>query len=265
MSMSPSYQKFSPLSWDITCLRDNPAMRSGELALSPKALRRKYPMRVMRYWFIYHFLRIEHALRSQDLQICEVGIDQGQMLQFVRSINTLPTLSPVGIAAWTGVDCHIKQAALAPFGYSHLIETDIEKSDAWLSPDYDVIVLLHVLEHLYDPEAAVARIAARARPGAVLAGGFPSLPRWLAVGRERKIRPNPNANGHVSVFSPARVRAMAAQNGLRLDFLNGAFFLRASSLLLEDFAWWLKFNVAFGACCPDWPGETYWVMRKPEH
>jgi 2-polyprenyl-3-methyl-5-hydroxy-6-metoxy-1,4-benzoquinol methylase len=262
MLTATPYQRFAPLGWDTTCMRDNPAMRSGTLAVSPKALRRRYPMRVMRYWFIHHFLRIECALLGRGLQVCEVGIDQGQLLQFVHAANTVQPA--VEIAQWIGVDCRIQRDVLTQFGYTDLIEANVEKSVDWVAPQIDVIVLLHVLEHLYEPDATLARIAAQLRPGAVLVGGFPSLPQWLARGREQKIRANPNANGHVSAFSPARVRTMAEQNGLRLDFLNGAFFLRASGLLLENFDWWLRFNVAFGAVTPAWPGETYWVMRKPE-
>jgi hypothetical protein len=67
----------------------------------------------------------------------------------------------------------------------------------------------------------------------------------------------------VSAFSPKRVRNIAKIHGLQLDFLSGAFFMRASGLFLEDRAWWLRFNLAFGAAFPNWPGEIYWVMRKP--
>ena len=263
MQKQQPYRRFSQLFWDTQCLRQNPALLSGDFPMSIKALRRTYPMRVLRYWFIYHFLRIEYQQRSEPLYVCEVGIDLGQMLHFMRSVAAIRGLDVVQWSSWTGVDCRVNQDALAGVGYTQFIQEDIERSDSWLSGDYDTIILLHVLEHLHSPEAAFARIVPRMKPGSVLMGGFPSVPNWCAMLREPRLRANPNSNGHVSAFSPTRVRRIAGDYGLHLEFLAGAFFLRASGLFLEDQAWWLRFNVAFGALVPVWPGEIYWVMRKP--
>jgi hypothetical protein len=65
------------------------------------------------------------------------------------------------------------------------------------------------------------------------------------------------------VFSPRRVRDMAAANGLQVEFLSGAFLMRKKGFFLEDHKWWLRFNVRFGAVFPSWPGEIYWMLRKP--
>ena len=263
MQKEQPYRRFSQLFWDIKCLCQNPALLSGDFPLSAKALRRTYSMRVMRYWFIYHFLRIEYQQRLKPLNVCEVGIGVGQMLQFMRSVAAIPGLNLVQWSSWTGVDCCVKQDTLGGLGYTQFIQEDIERSGSWLSADYDAIILLHVLEHLYSPEAAFAMIVPRMKPGSVLMGGFPSVPNFCAMLREPQIRANPNSNGHVSAFSPRRVRRIAGEYGLQLDFLAGAFFLRASGFFLEDQAWWLRFNLAFGALVPNWPSEIYWVMRKP--
>src|SRR5438034_1128301 len=126
------YQKFSPVSWDTRCLSENEALRSGALSMSAKALRRVYSMRVLRYWFVYHFLRIEYQRLAQPLSVCEVGIDVGQMLQFMRSAAAIPGISAAKWSAWTGVDCRVQRSALDGLGYTRLIEADIERSDSWL-------------------------------------------------------------------------------------------------------------------------------------
>jgi SAM-dependent methyltransferase len=263
MQKKQPHRKFSQLSWDIECLSRNPSLLSKSFPLSAKALRRTYPMRMLRYWFIYHFLRIEHERLSKPINVCEAGIGEGQMLQFMNSVAAIPGIDPVKWSSWTGVDYRVKQDALAGLGYTRLDEQNIEQSDSWMSEDYDAVVLLHVLEHLYFPETAIEKIVPRMKPGSVLIGGLPSVPDFCAKIREPKIRANPNSNGHVSAFSPARVRRIADEHGLQLDFLSGAFFLRASGFFLEDRAWWLRLNLAFGALVPPWPGEIYWVMRKP--
>jgi SAM-dependent methyltransferase len=258
-----SLRKFSQLSWDVNCLL-NPVIRSSPFFLSRKAARCVFATRMLRYWFTYHFLRTEFQRLGRAISVCEVGVDTGQMRRFLNLAAEMPGIAAVKCSSWIGVDCHIKKNELAGLGYECFMEQNIEQSDSWLREDYDAIVMLHVLEHLYHPEKTLERIAPRMKPGSVLVGGFPSVPNWCVGLRERQIRPHPNANGHLSVFSPVRVRNMAVETGLTLEFLAGAYFLRASGLFLENYEWWLRFNLIFGALFPFWPGEIYWVMRKRE-
>jgi SAM-dependent methyltransferase len=250
-------------------LSQNPAILAGELPLSPAALRRAYPMRALRYWFVHHLLCHEFRRLGRPLSICEVGIDTGQMLQFLQAANAMPADSAaaqqrqVEWSSWTGVDCHVPRDRVAGLGYTRLLEENVEQSDSWMGDDYDATVLLHVLEHLYAPEALFERLVPRMKPGSILLGGFPSVPDWCAKLREPHIRADPNANGHVSAFSPRRVRRLAQTHGLEVEFLSGAYLLRWSGFFLENYAWWLRMNVAFGALFPSWPGEIYWVLRKP--
>ena len=69
--------------------------------------------------------------------------------------------------------------------------------------------------------------------------------------------------GHVSVFSPARVRRMAEQAELKVEFMSGAFLMRSKGSSLENSAAWMRFNILWGRVFPGWPGEIYWLMRKP--
>ncbi|HZM06352.1 MAG TPA: methyltransferase domain-containing protein [Candidatus Saccharimonadales bacterium] len=263
MNLQRSYSELSPLRWDIRCLDQNPQLRSKKFPLSAKQASRIYPTRILRYWFIYHFLRIERQRQAAPLSICEIGIDAGQMLRFMGSVAETPGISPVQISSWVGVDCCVKHEALAGLGYTRCIEADIERSEEWLSSDYDALIVLHVMEHLYEPEKVFAKIASRMKPNSVIVGGFPSVPHWCVKLREPGLRANPDPGSHRCAFSPKRVRDIAQAQGLRLEFLAGAFFLRASGFFLEDYAWWLRFNLLFGALIPSWPGEIYWVMRKP--
>jgi 2-polyprenyl-3-methyl-5-hydroxy-6-metoxy-1,4-benzoquinol methylase len=265
MQENQPYGNHSQLRWDVECLRQNRQMRSDVFPLSVKARSRIYPTRILRYWFVYHFLRIEYQQRAKAISVCEVGIGEGQMLQFMRSVAEIPQCDPVSWSSWIGVDRCVQQNALASLDYTRWLQEDIEASDSWMSGDYDAIVLLHVLEHLQSPEKALSRIVPQMKPGSVLIGGFPSVPNWCVALRQRQIRRQRDfrSNDHLSVFSPNRVQKMAGYLGMTLDFLAGAFFLRASGFFLENYAWWLRFNLAFGALFPSWPGEIYWVMRKP--
>lgn len=255
MPSATNHRSLPQLAWELDSLTCSRSVADA------RAARRTFPIRLLRYWFAGHLLKAERRRAQRPLSVCEVGIDAGQM-KFYMNLARTPADSEI-FSSWVGVDCRIKPDPLASLGYTKLIDADIARSNNWQTPDHDAIILLHVLEHLSEPEAAVTAMARKMKPGSVLIGGFPSVPNWSVRWRESYIRRHPTANGHASVFSPARVKAMARTAGLQVDFLAGAFFLRAAGFLLEDFSWWLRFNLLFGGLFPAWPGEIYWLMRKP--
>jgi len=249
------------LNWELASIANTIAFRSGAW-LSQKAKSRAYPARLLRYWFMYHFLRIESEHAGKALSVCEVGIDKGQMRGFVSAASELDPSTAPAITSWTGVDMHLQHEYLEKLEYTKLLEERLENADNFLNPAPDVVILLHILEHLLEPEEAVITLSKHMKPGSIIIGGLPSLPRIFEASREKKIRPKPNDNGHVSAFSPKRMTLLAQQAGLELEFLSGAFFIRASGSWLEDQTWWIRFGLLFSRLFPSWPGETYWVLRK---
>ncbi len=246
------------LRWDLAFLAENQTVRSKRFGIPREAKSVRYPIRLLRYWFGYHLLREEAARRSRALDVAEIGVHTGQMLEFVRSAPV-----EVPLRKWTAVDTVMLWEKLRKAGYDDFFEANVEDPSFELPVDYDVAVLLHILEHLFEPETALEKVARRIRPGGVLIGGFPVVPAVFANMRERKIRATAAPMGHVSVFSPARVRRMAKENGLRVEFISGAFFARSKGSALENSALWARFNLLWGALFPGWPGEIYWLMRKP--
>ena len=246
------------LHWDLAFLADNKVVRSKRFGIPAEAKSVRYPIRLLRYWFGYHLLREESERRSRSLDVAEIGVHTGQMLEFLRSAPT-----QVVFAKWTAVDAVMLTDKLRKAGYDDFFEANLEDPSFDLAADYDVAVLLHILEHLFEPEAALQKVARRIRPGGALLGGFPVVPGVFAKLRERKVRRTAAPMGHVSVFSPARVRRMAKACGLQVEFLSGAFFMRSKGSALENSALWARFNLFWGAVFPGWPGEIYWLMRKP--
>ncbi len=248
--------KFSHLKWDTRFLKNNQTIRNASFGIPSRVKKVHYPIRLIRYWFMYHFLR--EASRRGPLSICEIGVDTGQMKQFVDSSSNSRIYS-----RWQAVDCLIQKEALERSGYTEFVETDLEAPDFSLDGGFDAMILLHVLEHLENPEEIVRKLAPSLKKGGIMIGGFPVTPHWLAEGREQKIRKTARKHGHVSVFSPKRVRQMAEAAGLSVEYMSGAFFMRKQGFFLEYYNWWFRFNLLFGALFPGWPGEVYWVLRKP--
>ena len=253
---------FKQTKWDISFLDGNEVVRSSTFGIPKEAKAVRYPIRLLRYWFGYHLLREECGKKGAPLDVCEIGVDIGQMLQFAESAKAL-TRSPVSWNTWTAVDAVLKREQLASAGYKDLVEANLEAGDLTLDRRYDVVILLHVLEHLFDPEAAMRKIAGVVRPGGLVIGGSPVIPDLLVKIRQRQLRKMARPMGHVSVFSPRRVKVMGAQAGLQTEFLGGAFFMRSKGRWMENHAGWMRFNIAFGAMFSGWPGEIYWSMRKP--
>ena len=252
-------RRFVPqLGWGLAFLADNQTVRSKRFGITQEAKSVRYPIRLLRYWFGYHLLREESERCARPLEVAEIGVHTGQMLEFLRSAP-----GPLAIGKWTAVDAVMLTEKLRKAGYDDFFEANLEDPLFDLPADYDVAVLLHVLEHLFEPEAALQKVARRIRPGGGLIGGFPVVPGPLARLRESKVRRTAAPMGHVSVFSPARVRRMAESCGLEVEFLSGAFFMRSKGNPLENSALWARFNLLWGALFPGWPGEIYWLMRKP--
>ncbi len=217
----------------------------------------RYPVRLLRYWFGYHLLRIEAERLGRPMDVAEVGVHTGQFLEFVRSTPVVPTFG-----RWTAVDAVMLEEKLRKAGYDDFFEANLEASDFSLPGEYDAAVMLHVLEHLFEPEEALRKVVSGLRTGGVVIGGFPVLPEMLVQSREAAVRKTAKPMGHVSVFSPGRVRRMAEQAGCTVEFMSGAFFMRSKGSPLENSAAWLRFNLWWGAMFPGWPGEIYWMIRK---
>jgi SAM-dependent methyltransferase len=245
------------LGWDLTCLADNAIIRGRRFGIPAEAKAARYPVRLLRYWFGYQLLLREATRCEGGIHVAEVGVHTGQMYEFYRAMG-----APAP-ARWTAFDAVVLPGKLRKAGYTEVIEANVEDPAFSLGAAYDAALLLHILEHLHAPEAALARVAADIRPGGAIIGGFPVLPHWIAGHREHRIRRTAAPMGHVSAFSPKRVRAMAAQCGLTAEFIAGAYFLRSKGSPLENSRAWLRFNLLWGALLPWWPGEIYWLLRKP--
>ncbi|MBI1173985.1 MAG: methyltransferase domain-containing protein [Sideroxydans sp.] len=252
------------LCWEADFLKDNPTLQDESYGIPAEVKHIHYPMRLVRYWFMYHFLREETARQGRNLSVCEIGVDTGQMLGFMHAAARNGGAN-VEFSDWDAVDALIREDILKSAGYNQFYQVDLESPEFALGgKQYDAMILLHVLEHLFQPEQLVAKLVVNLKPGGMMIGGFPSLPHAMVQSREQEIRPKARKYGHVSVFSPQRVRAMAAASGLEVEFLSGAFFIRKKGFFLENYKWWMRFNLWFGGMFPGWPGETYWILRKPK-
>ena len=256
--------RFAAQDWPTAGLVENRIWKSDHYGVNERAKTQQYSFRLLRYWYVERLLAAERARLGRPLNVLEIGVDRGQMKAFVDGA----TSGQPPYARWDAADVEPQHEPLAAAGYARCLTLDLDDADSLAifvnqhAREYDAVVLLHVLEHITKPERAVTFLSATLRAGGVVIGGFPVLPSGIARIRERQLRRNAAPFGHVSAFSPRRVRKMAERAGLATEYLSGAFGIRASGSALENHAWWFKLNIAFGALFPGWPGEAYWQLRK---
>jgi hypothetical protein len=126
-----------------------------------------------------------------------------------------------------------------------------------------VVVYLHLLEHLHTPEACLRAFLPFLRQDGLIVGGSPTMPKLIAdLGYERRLRQRARPFGHVSILSPERLELFAQSEGLRLRFLSGSYLTRNNGHAIENSAFWLRLNVAFGSLFPSLGSEVNFCMSR---
>jgi 2-polyprenyl-3-methyl-5-hydroxy-6-metoxy-1,4-benzoquinol methylase len=231
---------------------------SKAAGLSSKQRSRKYPTRLARYLIPQAWIEELRGRVGRPLRICEIGTGSGQMKTFVDFMgSSLPAASQPLYAEWEGLDIAPQTDKLTRAGYASVQQFDADKSLMRTFKGYDVILLLHVLEHLKDPEGFYPKMAAASDPGTLIIVGVPASAVFLARRREVQLRKKYLPGGHWCKFSPQRLDSLMAAANLENKELTGAFFLRASGLFLENYRWWFQLNLFLAAKFPGWPGEVY--------
>ena len=262
----PAPRDYEINDWEVDFLTTKEILRGPFFGIDAKAKKVRYPIRMLRYWFSYHLLVAEYRRLGRPLEIVEVGTHNGQMRVFAELAAAKVRDPAQGLrwATWLGIDAVPKRNVLEVAGYKEVFEANIDSAEFAMPESFDTAICLHIFEHTSDPGAALRRVVQGLQPGGSIIGGSPVLPHFLVARRERQLRKTAKGFGHVSVFSPTRVREFVAGAGLELEFISGAFFMRHKGFVCENFQTWLKFNLRWGQLFPWWPGEIHWLARKPK-
>lgn len=232
-------------------------------------IRTKYPIRHLRYWFMRMALENLHSRLGRPLRVLEVGIGGGDMLRFMGGPAEGENFSlPSIVERWDALDVQAEPGVLRRYSYSDFIEADIENGADLPQRTYDAIIVLHVLEHLREPEAALKRLLPLLSRGGLLVGGSPTMPTALARAHERWLHwkyrgvTDVRVHRHLSVLSPGRLRRFAQEHRLAVDLLAGAFLCRWTNVCFENSSCWPRANLLWGAAFPALGGEVYFVLRR---
>jgi hypothetical protein len=125
------------------------------------------------------------------------------------------------------------------------------------------MIFLHLLEHLRAPETCLRAFLPYLQPSGIITGGSPTMPKFIAdAGYEKRLADRARPFGHVSVLSPERLELFARSERLEVAFLSGSFLVRAHGSWIENYAAWLRLNVAFGSLFPSLGSELYFSLSR---
>jgi SAM-dependent methyltransferase len=211
-----------------------------------------------------------HREARRPISVLEVGVGEGKLLSFMGGPQNSEGRAglPAWIESWDGLDLKF-EPSVSRAAYTNLIAGDIEGHYDLSGRRYDAVILIHVLEHLFDPEMAMHRLRDVLRENGKMIGGSPTMPSLLALvhqpwlrWKHRKVFKDVSVHRHLSVITPRRVKRFARNSGWTVEHLTGAFFLRSSGLWLENYAWWTRANLVWGAITPPLGAEVYFSLSK---
>lgn len=226
----------------------------------------KYSLRLQRYWWAARAIQDgarEAAKQGREYVVVDLGCERGWMKRF-----TVPDPDQPGNIRWIGLDGNLDHPSLAASKYDQTHACDFLKPLPLPEHTADAVVCLHVFEHLKDVEGPAREVARILKPGGVFLAGTPVGPTPIASVRTKQLvkRDQQGRNrhwGHVRKFCPATWRSLCHRAGLGVEMLTGSHLIRQTRSPLENHAWWIRLNQAWGALFPSLGQEVYLAARKP--
>jgi len=251
-------RRFQFFLWPAAALGERASLwKSGDL-INPADRNSRFPLRMMRYWWTACVLEDEAGRLGRPITIVDVGCGKGILRKYTG--NRVQ-------ARWVGLDMKVDRAKLTEAGYDELHAGDFDQPLPLADASADVVVFLHVLEHVPRPVFMLGELSRILRPGGVLLAGSPVAPRCFAQWRERSFRRElrqgkRRPGNHIHCFWPTRWLEMVRNEGLTVEMLTGAYLLRWAGNPLENTQWWLRLNQLWGALFPSLGGEMYLMARS---
>ena len=130
-----------------------------------------------------------------------------------------------------GIDISQRAAELAAARYDEIHVLDISDEDpAELlgAGRFDAITCLEVIEHLFNPQAALEKMHALLKPGGALVISFPNFAHWrdriqCVMGRFPEERHIFDSVEHLHYFTAGSFRKLLGECGFRIERIDGNF------------------------------------------
>ena len=196
-------------------------VRCGTVRLDPQPsddeLADAYPDRYVGHGALAHLLRRAGNLagRGEARALVAVGNAEGRVLDAGCADGTF--LLRLRAAGWHG-PLHGAEPGAGPAATARargIAVTQSAVEDVVTTEPYDLVVLRHVIEHVRNPRAVLARVTALVRPGGIVYVATPDE-RALSARVFGRYWHGYDPPRHLWVFRPAALRRLVAESGLEL-------------------------------------------------
>lgn len=263
---APPIARLAFLRWPLMDYRTAVDLTEPNEGLTEHIGNARYSLRLQRYWWAARAIQDgarEAAGRGHEYVVVDLGCERGWMKRF-----TVPNPDEPTNIRWIGLDGNLDHPSLAASRYDEVHACDFHKRLPLPDNTADAVVCLHVFEHLKDVEGPAREVARILKPGGVFLAGTPVGPTPIAAVRTKQLvsrdRKGRNRHwGHVRKFYPGAWRSLCQRAGLGVEMLTGSHLIRQTRSRLENHAWWIRLNQAWGVLFPSLGQEIYLAARKP--
>ena len=249
--------------WPLTLFRESEALRSEYLPLDAKTKKTKYPIRVLRYWWILSVLEEEINRRDAKPVIADIGCDKAILKQLFGNSEDVKFIAMDKAHMLERNKPDLDRAA-----YDELVAGDLDEPIPLDDESVDIAINSHVMEHLPRPEFTLSEIARILRPGGILLMGFPVLPNFLVKTREKQFAKQIDQGQrqtwqHQNAFSVPKARKLMHEAGLEVEFMLGSHCIRKRGAFWENSALLMRLNQLWGMLFPGLGRELCIKAHKP--
>ena len=254
------HSRFRLVKAPLTPITDNDEIRKPDFPFAELLKQTKYPVRALRYWWMHSVIEDEVKDLDRSVKIVDVGCDRGIIKRFIPTIKN---------AHWIGLDIITDREGLDAARYDEIHQCDFDEGLPLPDNSAEIVICSHVLEHLPRPEFTMGELARILKPGGMLLVGVPIAPKFIAHFRQKQMQQQLKTGKrkmgqHIHMFSIRRLKKLAEDKGLKIEFATGTAMIRKKGSRLENYAAWIRFNQIWAALFPSLGQELCVQIRKPE-
>lgn len=155
-------------------------------------------------WRAHHWARKIARWTPAGGTVLEIGCASGRLLDALRALDY----------ETAGLEPSLRAAAIAR-RKGHRVVVGTAESVDWAPHSFDTVVLIHVIEHVHDPVAVLARLRRALKPAGRLFLALPNADSWtVAVFGRNFCWEVPR---HLHFFTPRTLRRLLEQQAFEIE------------------------------------------------